>query len=182
MNDGYVYFIRPQGMDGPVKIGFSKRPSDRLHSLSGASPLKLELAAVGAGCPSTEKMLHNRFADQRSHGEWFDCSDDIAELISVVVETGVIPAMNASTNAERMTTKAVQAVSCDDIASPYGDALVDKYSNACLKNSLSLVELARAAGVAASTFSRWRAGKKPQGRTLRKLDAAIAEIERGRFA
>ena len=57
--------------------------------------------------------------------------------------------------------------------------ILHKYETAALNNSLSLVELARAAGVAASTFSRWRAGKKPQGRTLRKLDAAIAEIERG---
>jgi len=60
--------------------------------------------------------------------------------------------------------------------------ILSKYEAAALDNSLSLVELAREAGVAASTFSRWRKGKKPQGRTLRKLDAALAEIAKGRAA
>ena len=60
--------------------------------------------------------------------------------------------------------------------------ILSKYEAAALDNSLSLVELARQAGVAASTFSRWRKGKKPQGRTLRKLDAALAEITKGKAA
>ena len=60
--------------------------------------------------------------------------------------------------------------------------ILSKYEEAALDNSLSLVELARLAGVAESTFSRWRAGRKPQGRTLRKLDAALVEIAKGQAA
>lgn len=56
--------------------------------------------------------------------------------------------------------------------------IISKYEARALDNSLSLVELAARAKVASSTISRWRAGMKPQGATLRKLDKALAEIER----
>ena len=55
--------------------------------------------------------------------------------------------------------------------------IISKYEARALDNSLSLVELASKAKVAASTISRWRAGMKPQGVTLRKLDNALAAIE-----
>lgn len=55
--------------------------------------------------------------------------------------------------------------------------ILTKYEAKALDNSLSLVELARRAGVAESTISRWRSGRKPQGITLRKLDKALADIE-----
>ncbi|MGL5736893.1 MAG: helix-turn-helix domain-containing protein [Beijerinckiaceae bacterium] len=55
--------------------------------------------------------------------------------------------------------------------------LIAKYEARALDNSLSLVELARYAGIAASTISRWRKGKKPRGETLRKLDRQLAIVE-----
>ncbi len=55
--------------------------------------------------------------------------------------------------------------------------ILNKYEARALDNSLSLSELARKAKVAQSTLSRWRAGMKPQGVTLRKLDRALAEVE-----
>jgi transcriptional regulator with XRE-family HTH domain len=60
--------------------------------------------------------------------------------------------------------------------------IITKYEARALDNSLSLVELARKANVAASTISRWRSGKRPQGATLRKLDKVLADIERERVA
>jgi transcriptional regulator with XRE-family HTH domain len=60
--------------------------------------------------------------------------------------------------------------------------IISKYEALALDNSLSLVELARKARVAESTISRWRAGRKPQGETLRKLDRALNEIEAERGA
>lgn len=59
--------------------------------------------------------------------------------------------------------------------------ILHKYEALALDNSLSLVELARDAGVAASTISRWRTGQKPRGETLRKLDRRLAQVkvERG---
>lgn len=55
--------------------------------------------------------------------------------------------------------------------------ILNKYEAAALDHSLSLVELARSASIAASTISRWRGGKKPRGETLRKLDRALAHLE-----
>lgn len=60
--------------------------------------------------------------------------------------------------------------------------ILQKYEALALDNSLSLVELASKAKVAASTISRWRSGMKPQGITLRKLDNALAAIEAERAA
>ena len=65
---------------------------------------------------------------------------------------------------------------------PMTNEIISKYEARALDNSLSLVELARKADVAASTISRWRAGMKPQGVTLRKLDNALAQIEADRAA
>lgn len=57
--------------------------------------------------------------------------------------------------------------------------IINKYEALALDNSYSLSELARMAGVAQSTISRWRTGRKPQGETLRKLDKALRDIEAG---
>lgn len=58
--------------------------------------------------------------------------------------------------------------------------IIEKYEALALDNDMSLVELARAAGIAASTISRWRSGRKPRGGTLRKLARMVAEIEAGK--
>jgi hypothetical protein len=55
--------------------------------------------------------------------------------------------------------------------------IIQKYKDAALRNSKSLTELCREAGVAGSTITRWRGGMVPMGFTLRKLDAAIAKLE-----
>jgi hypothetical protein len=52
---------------------------------------------------------------------------------------------------------------------------IQKYEQAASIRSLSLSELCAAAGVADSTISRWRNGRRPQGRTLRKLDDFLAK-------
>lgn len=77
----YVYFIRPVGMDGPVKIGCSWDPEGRLATLGTWSPLPLEIALKIEGDFNTEKHLHNHFAADHSHHEWFRAS---AELLRVM--------------------------------------------------------------------------------------------------
>lgn len=67
----YVYVI---GMVGqrPVKIGHSGNPWSRLQALQTANPIPLELRAAYVGGRELEEQLHERFADIRMHGEWFD--------------------------------------------------------------------------------------------------------------
>lgn len=75
--DGDVYLI---GVDpgGLVKIGVSVNPHARLAQIQLMSPVRLEvLATIPCGGYDMETRLHQRFAKDRSHGEWFHPSADL---------------------------------------------------------------------------------------------------------
>lgn len=82
-----IYFVRPVGMDGPIKIGYSKNPKARLKNLACASPLALEIIQMIDGDIEDERLLHVHFARNRQHAEWFRPCDELLEII----ETGVRP-------------------------------------------------------------------------------------------
>lgn len=82
MKNRYIYFIRPVGMDGPIKIGISDAPVRRLRGLMAWSPVALELLATFPGTKTEEAMLHSHFLDQRDHGEWFKSSPSMLDLIA----------------------------------------------------------------------------------------------------
>jgi hypothetical protein len=88
---GNVYFIKPIGMDGPIKIGFSQNPKHRLEQLMVWSPFPLEIAAAMPGTWHDEQELHKRFASTRLHKEWFSASPELLEYIATV-PTGMIRA------------------------------------------------------------------------------------------
>lgn len=67
-----VYFMRPIGMFGPIKIGCSSSPGARLRELMTWSPFELELLVTIPGDFDLEKKLHGRFAYLHRHGEWFN--------------------------------------------------------------------------------------------------------------
>ncbi len=77
-----VYFIRPVGAEGPVKIGFSSNIEKRLDQLSIWSPFPLEVAVAIEGDGTLERMLHCCFADLHTHKEWFKASPRISDLIA----------------------------------------------------------------------------------------------------
>ena len=80
---GTVYFIRPIGMAGPIKIGCSCSPDNRRKSLELWSPFPLEIIAEIDGGPKLERRFHAMFrADHKSH-EWFHWS---ARLDGVIAE------------------------------------------------------------------------------------------------
>jgi hypothetical protein len=69
-----LYFI----VDEPreyVKIGISRDPTARLHSLQAGCPIALELEMVlefnNAGAEQLEDALHQHFAEHWLHREWF---------------------------------------------------------------------------------------------------------------
>ena len=78
----YVYFIRPTSQPGPIKIGCSTIPARRLTTLGIWSPFPLEIIAVAPGTLATEKMLHDRFAEDRWHHEWFHASPRLAAFVN----------------------------------------------------------------------------------------------------
>lgn len=81
----YVYFIKPVGMDGPIKIGSSGVPAKRLLDLSVWSPFPLELIGMVPGGCRDENFLHTRFADQHSHREWFRSSPVLRHTIERIL-------------------------------------------------------------------------------------------------
>jgi Meiotically up-regulated gene 113 len=71
---GFIYFAQA-GIDGPIKISWSKIPHERLSALQTASPFELAVLALLEGTKEDERRLHERFAGYRLKGEWFrDCA------------------------------------------------------------------------------------------------------------
>lgn len=81
---GWVYFAT-SASPACVKIGWSYDPVARLRRLQAASPAPLTLWGVIPGTRQDEKILHECFADYRSHGEWFRVAPGLkAALLAVV--------------------------------------------------------------------------------------------------
>lgn len=66
-----IYFLRPVGMVGPIKIGSSAAPIGRMRTFMAWSPFPLEIIAATDGDSKLERIVHNCFADAHSHCEWF---------------------------------------------------------------------------------------------------------------
>jgi hypothetical protein len=84
LTDPYVYFIEAAVLDGrgQLKIGVANSPQGRLDDLQKASPVKLKLiATIPNGGYALERRLHEMFADERLHGEWFRPSERLLTWI-----------------------------------------------------------------------------------------------------
>lgn len=79
-NTGYIYFIGDEAVS-MVKIGYSDKPSRRLRELQIGSPVKLNIIHKIKGNKITEEQLHRKFADCKSHGEWFIVKDDLKNFL-----------------------------------------------------------------------------------------------------
>jgi hypothetical protein len=75
-----TYFIR-LGKAGPIKIGRTFDVAARVRKLQTGAPEKLDVLRVLDG--DFETALHQRFAEFRSHGEWFS---PVPELL-LAIET-----------------------------------------------------------------------------------------------
>lgn len=80
----YVYFIKPVGMDGPIKIGCSGVPEQRLLSLAMWSPFPLEIIVTIKGGIRLEKNIHECFSYLHSHHEWFAADDRLISAIDLL--------------------------------------------------------------------------------------------------
>lgn len=74
-----VYFVR-RG-DGLVKIGQSTNVAGRVRDLSTAAG-PMELLCTEPGGLARERELHEIFAEDRVHGEWFKESDQLTAYLS----------------------------------------------------------------------------------------------------
>lgn len=80
----HVYFIKPVGMDGPVKIGVSQSPDGRRETLATWSPFALEIIAVIRGDAAMERRFHSYFRDTYQRREWFGWSSLMAETVAAI--------------------------------------------------------------------------------------------------
>lgn len=104
-----IYFIKPAGLDGPVKIGCSDWPKERLLQLSVWSPWPLEVAATILGTVGDEQFLHCCFATSHSHREWFHSTPMLRETIAKIVagatladiREGLVPVGNIRSKARK---------------------------------------------------------------------------------
>ena len=79
-----VYFIKPIGMAGPVKIGGSCHPDKRVGSLADWSPFPLEVIATIEGDYVTERRFHALFEAFHYHREWFHGHADIFAAVAQI--------------------------------------------------------------------------------------------------
>lgn len=93
MSDKHVYFLRPVGQIGPIKIGCSKLPALRLETLTVWSPVRLELICSVPGSHKDEHTLHGMFRNHHVHGEWFGASKELLALIGYCEEHGELPTL-----------------------------------------------------------------------------------------
>lgn len=79
-----VYFIKPVGALGPVKIGVSQTPQTRLATMQVCSPVDLELVALIEGGEDLERAFHAKFEAQHIRQEWFAASEDLTAVMQLV--------------------------------------------------------------------------------------------------
>jgi hypothetical protein len=82
-DDVFVYFIADDA-GGPVKIGQSKAPIERLTALQTSYPYRLRLLAQASGAQLQEVQLHARFAHLRLLGEWFRPDPELLSFITTL--------------------------------------------------------------------------------------------------
>ena len=75
-----VYFLRPVGQIGPIKIGCSKLPA-----------LRLELIWAVPGTHPDKRTLHGMFVKHHIHGGWFGASKELLALIDYCEQHGELP-------------------------------------------------------------------------------------------
>jgi len=85
---GFVYVVSTGARVGLYKIGRSKNPKRRLKAIRESSPVDvtLECSLYTSDMGLLEALLHQRFARQREHSEWFRLSyEDLVWIRSLDV-------------------------------------------------------------------------------------------------
>lgn len=76
-----VYFIRPVGQEGPIKIGSSASPVARLRDYQKCSPVDLEIIGVIRGGFDVEWRIHAELERFHRRSEWFEAAPEVLALV-----------------------------------------------------------------------------------------------------
>lgn len=88
----FVYFIQ-DGDSGPIKIGASARPLQRMVSFQLATWRELRHLGICEGGTALEHELHVRFRSDEIAGEWFQSSPALLEYIAQNAHPIIAPAL-----------------------------------------------------------------------------------------
>lgn len=81
-HEGVVYFIQAVE-SGRIKIGYSSNSGKRrLAEMSTGSPEQLEVLGEVPGDVAFERELHRRLRHSRLHGEWFELTPEVLEVLA----------------------------------------------------------------------------------------------------
>lgn len=84
-SDQWVYFARCSASKR-IKIGWTRKtPEERLRDIQAPAPIELLLAIHGTR--ETEQRMHEHFAADRLHNEWFRASKHLMDFINAAKVT-----------------------------------------------------------------------------------------------
>lgn len=110
-DSNFVYFIQ-SGASGPIKIGLSKAPTQRVSKLQTGNPRELILRHVIPGDRSVEDELHDRFKAARIRGEWFGRAYlSVILTFAAGLADEMVQAYDGSRNPPRLTRGEVRTTS-----------------------------------------------------------------------
>lgn len=153
----FVYFIQVIG-GGPIKIGCSRDPYNRLVSMLAWSPYPLEIVATADGDYVTEGQLHHRFRRHRMQGEWFAPGDDLVQYMHEVKRSGVIECQ-------------LNEVACGGLGYRIRCRLFDIFA----EKGVTVDQFAAVLGGTVARLIRWNDEKIPDGRIAAVL-AAFSDL------
>ena len=77
-----IYFVKDT-VTQAIKIGYSKKPKDRLSGLQTGNPHKLVILGTVAGTANEEASFHGKFVQHRLEGESFK-GEIIEEVLDII--------------------------------------------------------------------------------------------------
>ena len=171
MSESFVYFIRQIGTQGPVKIGHSRVPQERLLHVALWSPVDLELWLTTPGSRKDEYNLHCALIETHRRQEWFSYSPALQAIYDQVSSgvrladaipehSGLHPTHHAASNMNRRRTAAEREI----------HSVRSRARNASKRTGFSPPQSLTAA------YEKWRGAKR--SRSERMPPILIAEYER----
>jgi len=82
-----VYFIKAEEVYPiRIKIGRSLDPESRFQDIANISPVLIKFLGSMVGGHEEERKVHDKFKENRLHGEWFLLTDDLEDFIENAIK------------------------------------------------------------------------------------------------
>lgn len=121
-----IYFAQVLGPGGPIKIGASVNTRNRLASLQGWCPYKIDFLAVVTGLPRmAEQVLLERLIASRLRLEWFNPTEEVLCMVEYARTKNRLPPDIEAEAARRLRRRKSSVPSPFRKRGPYGMAGIE---------------------------------------------------------